>query len=408
MDRKLNILIISFYYPPGIAAGGFRMSCLATHLSKKIDITVITAENQKEEQSINNVEIIRAAMCPKWPLKQTNRVIKGLVRFWRKNSVPDPFVGWVIFAVLAALKVNRRKTIDIIVATGPPFSVMIIPYVINKLVRIPYILDYRDPWTMYKWSIPIDRARFRKIEERIIKNAKLVVNVTKRMNEEYVRESGYKQAKIITNGYENRHVENEETNASIIRIVYAGNYYGGRSLIPLVIPIRQMMEERCLKIEVTSYGKITQTDTEYIHKMGMCKSFIEREQVPREEILERIKEYDIMYIHAGKGYEYAIPYKMYDYMAVQKPILAIANKKTEIYEVINEYALGICSDDDTYSVKQALGKIVLSEYKPKKTDRYYWTEIAKEYFLTISECIIATKTKIKERNSNHIKIKHIE
>ena len=382
MNIESNIVFVTYYYSPGIAAGGFRFTSIAEELSKINNVTVITAEPNSHclDTQIDSPEIIRVKMWPRIPIITKNRSIRRIASLWLNYLIPDIYIGWVLFAVLAILKLHTHRRIDTIIATGPPFSTMLIPYLVNIITSIPYIVDYRDPWAMYDWQIPMERVKYKSMEQKIIAKASLIVNVTEEMAKAFQKKNSQGViSRVITNGYKEIYSSSRREISNRIRIIYAGNYYGGRSIIPLVSAVKKLLVNDGVKIEIVTYGTFTQNDRCFIESAKMSSAFVEEKQVKPNILLQRLLQGDIMYILSGVGYSYAIPFKLYDYMSVQKPILAIAQSNEAIYRVINQYNLGECVSGTGDSVYDGLKKIINSQYYQVDTSKFLWSHIGQEY-----------------------------
>ena len=390
-ERAKKIVLLTYYYSPGIKAGGFRAINLSKSLAKTNQVTVITAERGFDNSYTRsrNLRVIRVRMWPRIPISTNNLVMRKIRLLWNKLSMPDSFIGWILFAIWAILKVNRQEGVDVIIATGPPFSTMIAPYFVNIAKKIPYIMDYRDPWTMYEWKLLYDVKKYKRIESAIIKRASLIVKVTEEMGSAFIREANYDKAvEIITNGYsELMYSCKPKELKNKIRIVYAGNYYGGRTVAPLINPLKRLARDRGFAFEFITYGKFTLEDKERITKAGMNGVFFEHRQVSKEVMMKELLDGDILYIHSGDGYEYAIPFKIYDYIAAQRPILAIAGNTEAIGRIVRDHKLGECVINNESAIYNAILQIIETQYEPKRIQKYLWSEITLEYEKAIDKVI---------------------
>jgi len=61
---------------------------------------------------------------------------------------PDPQILWRPDAIRVGLKLLREIPHAAIVATGPPFSTLLIGAALSRSTRLPLILDYRDEWSI--------------------------------------------------------------------------------------------------------------------------------------------------------------------------------------------------------------------------------------------------------------------
>jgi len=61
---------------------------------------------------------------------------------------PDKESGWISPGFQAALKLCKHKTIDVLWATAGPVSSFVIARKLSRQTGIPYVLDFRDAWTI--------------------------------------------------------------------------------------------------------------------------------------------------------------------------------------------------------------------------------------------------------------------
>src|SRR3546814_7951690 len=62
-------------------------------------------------------------------------------------NFPDKRVGWLPAARQRALHLFEEWRPDAIFATAPPFTALLIGYLLAKRARIPLIVEFRDRWS---------------------------------------------------------------------------------------------------------------------------------------------------------------------------------------------------------------------------------------------------------------------
>ena len=130
---------------------------------------------------------------------------KRLSLFIRGNFfIPDPRVWWVRGSVKFLKQYLREHPVDVIVTTGPPHSMHLIGRGLAKETGLPWIPDFRDPWTKifyYKhlhltgWA---DRKHHR-LEQAVLDEATAVLTVTPAVQTDYQARTSTPVA-MITNG----------------------------------------------------------------------------------------------------------------------------------------------------------------------------------------------------------------
>jgi glycosyltransferase involved in cell wall biosynthesis len=118
-------------------------------------------------------------------------LIKTLARFVRGNFfIPDPRKGWNRFAIEKANELIDSLGIDTVVTTSPPHSTQLIGLELKNKKNIRWIADMRDPWTKIyyvsellqtKWA----QKRNSKLERLVLENADKVVTVSHNLSHEF-------------------------------------------------------------------------------------------------------------------------------------------------------------------------------------------------------------------------------
>jgi glycosyltransferase involved in cell wall biosynthesis len=103
-----------------------------------------------------------------------------LREFSQRRLFPERYNSWIPGAVRRALTVHRHNSVDVTVATGNPWSAFAAAWWLRKLGRVPYVMDYRDAWTLNPYTgqdtYPPGHLAWR-WERRLIKSAARVAFV---------------------------------------------------------------------------------------------------------------------------------------------------------------------------------------------------------------------------------------
>ncbi|MEJ2628853.1 MAG: hypothetical protein P8078_09880, partial [bacterium] len=112
------------------------------------DITVFTT---KSFEALNILStLIGGKNVPYGGFTNVNKrsFLQYILRFIRGNFfIPDARVGWNGFAYRKAKDIIKKYKIDTIITTSPPHSTQLIGLKLKKKFNIPWIADFRDPWT---------------------------------------------------------------------------------------------------------------------------------------------------------------------------------------------------------------------------------------------------------------------
>lgn len=196
------MLLIAFYYPPSRPSGVFRPLAMANYfVAHGWQVTVITTSREfftlidsvdlSLEQEIDpRVEVVRVPFEGR-PWQRDLRkfsafrgnfpILSDRLARWRETAVfPDRYAPWIPGVVKAGLERHGVEPVDVVVATGNPFAAFGAAAAIGRLARRPYVLDYRDAWTLNQFtegpSFPDDSAQVR-WERKLIAGAARIVFV---------------------------------------------------------------------------------------------------------------------------------------------------------------------------------------------------------------------------------------
>ena len=131
--------------------------------------------------------------------------------------IPDPRCWWIKPSVRYLSRIIDGKGnadgglhFDAVISTGPPHSMHLIAREIHKRFNIPWIADFRDPWTniFYFKHLGLSAKSLRKhksLERSVIAEADCVTVVSEQMKKEFSEgdfEAFKNKVHVIPNGYD--------------------------------------------------------------------------------------------------------------------------------------------------------------------------------------------------------------
>src|SRR4051794_30036388 len=165
-----RVLYLAFYFPPSRASGVYRARATANHLAADgWDVTVFAAPLRFLHEVVGSVdEKLAGTVDPRIRVERPwqsqfawNTDVRRFSRLRRqmptlalalynggRKVFPEQYNSWGLAAVAKALRMHARKRFDVVVATGNPFAAFAAAWTIHKLTGLPYVVDYRDSWTL--------------------------------------------------------------------------------------------------------------------------------------------------------------------------------------------------------------------------------------------------------------------
>jgi len=166
-----RIVYIAFYFPPTRASGVYRSRATANHLAEAgWDVTVVTPQREfftdyiesfdpsLEATVRGDVQVDRVRFPGRawekdirsWSRMRANvPQLSGSVNSWvETRAFPEQYSPWIPRVVKRVVELHRRAPVDLVLATGNPFASFAAAWAVNRLTRVPYVVDYRDSWTL--------------------------------------------------------------------------------------------------------------------------------------------------------------------------------------------------------------------------------------------------------------------
>lgn len=271
---------------------------------------------------------------------------------------PDQIAApWLKPAVEAGVKLVRDHSINIIFATGMPWTALVIGRLVAKKTGIPFVADFRDPWLGNPFLMSKGRLldwRERRCEQKVVEEASLVTTNTVPLRQEFIRR--YPQVlpeKIISlpNGYDiqdfqylrTRNSEDNVVNDKLV-LVHAGFLYGKRDPAPLFDALNILCQKNPIlyrQIEFHQYGGINvsyNVKQRYreLFDHGIIKLF---GQVPYQKCIKKMFQADVLVI-IQPGTKTQVPSKLYDYLCINRPILTITPTDGALGAMIRQEGFG--------------------------------------------------------------------
>ena len=369
------ILLIAYYFPPYASSGVWRPYFFAKHLAALgWHTTVLTIREEDcigDESGVElplpgTIEIRTRFFALRrwietwgrrlWPSRE--RVASGggtrsdvqsrrhglrcLVSDWVEELLlyPDDQVGWMINAVRAGRRAARALGCDVIYATGTPWSSLLAGAFLKFLLRRPLIVEFRDPW----FGNAYHRRKFRLtdgmdfwLERWVLRRADRVVTLTQELGEAMVGRHGlWLEEKLVTvtNGYErlpwrpNRHAS-LPAGDDPFRVIHAGNLYGKRDVGPLLEALLDWVQTQQLpadgiRLDLIGEVEIIDPKIAFMLEASPLRDMVRiSSRVPFTACQQRLEAADLLLIIQPDA-PLQIPRKLFDYLAFDKPILAIA------------------------------------------------------------------------------------
>jgi glycosyltransferase involved in cell wall biosynthesis len=408
MSTPPAILIVSRHFAPSAAVGAKRFSCLAPELSKRgYETHVVTDVDARPSVdwslpmagSVHRCgPTVRLPIEPSRPgARYVNRIAKTLL------APLDLDAFWIGPAARLGVGVAARAGTGVIIATAPPFSAALAGARIAARCRWPLVLDYRDPYSAYprthRLRSPAVRLIASHIERRCVRQSVARVFNTPEMRVAFEGQFSHLSREahfVIPNGLAAADLAlaaAADPPTIVPSIVYAGAIYGDKSPRPLLRALQELgsLEPRYAGVRLVVYGEVPREELARLGQEGLAHLLDLRPRVSREELWPVLRGAAVLLAIVGRQMDYSIPYKLYDYMAAGRPILALAPPGSALERLFSESHIGAIADPADH---RAIVRALRSQLDPGSAgadpaivQRHSWDRLAEDYVRVIEYAV---------------------
>jgi len=420
-EKSKRALVIAYDFPPRRTSGVYRTTNLTKHLFRLgWQVTVLTVEQRAgdiedatllagfppeiriertKDANISGWENRAAAgIRAKGGLKSHAKDIRQPLRDrWVRSMgdfvrsclyFPDDTVGWVPRTFARAAELHLQCNFDLVYTTSPPRSAPVVGLLLKMFFGIPWVAEFRDPW--YPRPRPIRRRAERWLLGCILCRADRVVLISKAHASELDSSYGVPANKlaVVSNGYEENDFDQadgrpcdflpgEYFHFSHFGTVYPG--FSGRFFDALADLLRECPELR-EKFRVNIIGFPDDVVREHAAGGSLEGVLKLHSFVSHDVALQAMRASDCLLVLLGKRDVARLSGlgKIYDYLRVGRPVLAVANEGGTA-ELVREGQAGwVVDPEDKEGIKQTLRRI-LDEGRQSEPPRPFRPEFVEQF-----------------------------
>ena len=295
---------------------------------------------------------------------------------------PDQAGPWILPATRRGIDIVKKNNINAIFATGSPWSSLITGYRISKATGIPLIVDFRDPWMnnpFHQSKGPVLDSWSKKFEQKVVQHASAVSLNTEPLLQEFLERYPNETTSkffVMPNGFDEsdfHDLQPEPTKAdeTTITLCHAGFLYGVRDPAALLDAIRatnKVFQNEYVKKKLV-LRQIGDVQLAYDLKQRFKDliedgSLIIESSRPYLECLKALKAADVV-VNIQPATRSQIPSKLYDYLAINRPILSITPPDGALGKLVTEKNIGRQVDfDENDKLRAILVNLADSVEKP--------------------------------------------
>ena len=392
-----RVLIITYYWPPSGGSGVQRWLKMSKYLPEygwqPVIYTAENAEYPVEDPSLEKdvcpeAEVIRRPIAEPYMfykkflgIKKEQKVKAGFIdesdrkKGWKERLsvwirgnffIPDARCWWVKPSTKYLKTYLKDHPVDAIVSTGPPHSMHLIAMRLKKTLNLPWIADFRDPWTEidYYNDLHLTKCSDRKhhrLEHQVLTKADKVVAVGWDMAKGLER-LGAKDPIVVPNGYD-WDLQAGSCTAPLTQgftLTHIGIIGANRNKHQLWQALQELTADheglrKDLKIRLI--GQVDQSVIRSIADNGLQDNTEIIPYLPHDEVLQlqQTSQILLLLINNTPSARGILTGKLFEYLASGRPILCIGPEDGDAARIITETGSGrTINFDDKEKIKAVI------------------------------------------------------
>jgi len=380
-----KVLIITYYWPPSGGAGVQRWLKFSKYLREfGWEPVIYTPENPEapavdyslESDIPEGITILKRPIVEPYMaykrfvgMKKGEKVNAGFLKekekpglaegfaVWLRGNffIPDARCFWIRPSARFLINYLAVHPVDAIVSTGPPHSMHMIALQVHRKLNIPWLADFRDPWTgidfyhQLKLTFLADR-RHRRLEKKVLSEATAVTVVSRDMVDEF-KTLVNREYNMVTNGFDEQDIaplplnqlDEGFTISHIGSINASRNPAGLWKVLSALVKTNQAFAD-ALRIKLV--GKVDIEVLRDIEAWGLTDNFVRIEYMPHRDVMQEIQKSQVLLllINNTPNAKGILTGKVFEYLGSGRPILSIGPENGDAAAILNETGAGKTAD----------------------------------------------------------------
>jgi glycosyltransferase involved in cell wall biosynthesis len=374
----MKLLLVTLYFPPSGGGGVQRSLKFASHLpALGIETHVLAPDDSKWVHADADLPLPTQAWIhrARYVGPRGRRIADELHgrsgvdlarlragTIGRRLLLPDENVTWNATAIPKAISIARSEGIDVVLTTSPPGSVHLIGAAVQKATGAKWVADLRDSIALHAHRSAEGIGQRAKQKARagvahlVARNADAIVCAAEAIAVETRGLNPRGRVVTIANGCDfDDFAGIEYIRGDRFRLTHAGSFFGKRDPKPF---LRALADSGLQDVTVRFVGDFRPGDREFMESLGVADRVELIDYVPRRESLRLQRDSDALLLlipEAGGRGRGVLSGKVFEYLAAERPVLAVVPEDGAAAELIRDTGAGVVAGpEDVPAIRDAL------------------------------------------------------
>lgn len=374
----MRILLVSYFFPPYNVVGAVRAAKFAKFFERfGHEVWVLSARSQPFSEGLaleSDPDHVRYA-----PWVNVNAPVEvamggrrkiatsgygggqgsGLIR--RAGQLyktilhsPDAQLGWVPFAIAEGRRMLDQARFDLIYASAPPYSGLIVASRIARQSKVPWVAEFRDLWTMNNaYAYPGWRQKLEfMLERRTLSSAAAIVTVSEPLAQQ-LRKVFSQPVVTVANGFDPDNIDQPAASPELpegcLNLVYTGMLYPEHYELDALAKAFALLKGKGLgsRIRASFFGRYLGAAKIAMAQQGVGEMMSAHEPVAYRESLALQRAADVLLLFPwGRSVDQGVmSTKVYEYLGARRRILAVGSTDADASRLVVSRKAGMASRD---------------------------------------------------------------
>lgn len=362
-----RLLLVAYAFPPDASPGAQRPGYLAKYLPQFGWEAAVVTRPAGDPTRAESAAAKPTRMPPNSPLRAFLRAAKESI------LIPDLAAPWIPYALKTGRELLARERFDAILGTALPASVHVAAGILARESGLPWIADYRDPWSgnRYVHRNALRRAIEYYGERRLLGRADVITTISEPIADQLRTVHDREDVVVIPNAYDAAEWDGLVLERPAdFRLCYTGSMYDGKRspdlLFSAIDRLRSEQHPAGLDIRIDFYGPSSSNVLPAAQAHGIVDAVSYHGVVPRRNAMQAQGRSAalLIFLNMDPATTTETGSKYLEYLGARKPIVAFGPPNSALRGIIERGRLGYFAsnlDEATTALKSLYERYLLAE-----------------------------------------------